>query len=542
MRCMRWVLLAAVCVGLGVSAWAETQDIRIGGDILMRGFYKNEWNDLGADYDVTLNNLGQPKRMTDLVNRARRITEELSDWRWWYFGDVDRARWDGTAICWNDLLGQYGLNAMNFVQQGLMTIGNLPNDNDASWFDTTVRLYADVDLTDNVTAFVRLLNERDWNGIGAANSNPNVSVDLAYMTMADFFGYPLECTLGRQEILIGEGFLIGDGFGHNTALALPIAVANQQTLVYAKTPGAYIRNLAGGGNVTPITYGSSSRKAFDAVRFSYMEDPMSVDVFGAKLIEGGAGLEDDRDMYGVSLQYDYFDYGEFGVGLFMENGARSREVYALSLRGKTELPGVSGLVLKGEIVPQYGQAGRYDADGNGAEESVDQGGLGGYVGLWYFFEHELAPYVGVDYVYMSGDDDPDDESLDEFYPFAEDEWYGEINETAPWGLDTNLQIWNLGAGFRPTETTSVALDYYDFTLEDPAGFGVVMDGATMTIPFNLKDSDFGKELDVEVAYDYTEDVQFALALAWFDPGKALQKSIGDDKTVTQVVGSVKVSF
>ncbi|MCK4326390.1 hypothetical protein KAW55_06505, partial [bacterium] len=66
------------------------------------------------------------------------------------------------------------------------------------------------------------------------------------------------------------------------------------------------------------------------------------------------------------------------------------------------------------------------------------------------------------------------------------------------------------------------------------------------------DDDLGDELDITLTYDYTEDVQFGLCAAWFNPGgwfDDLQQGGNDltananrDETATQIVGSVKVSF
>jgi hypothetical protein len=52
--------------------------------------------------------------------------------------------------------------------------------------------------------------------------------------------------------------------------------------------------------------------------------------------------------------------------------------------------------------------------------------------------------------------------------------------------------------------------------------------------------DFGHEIDLTLAYDYTEDVQMSLMGAAFIPGAAFEGA--NDRTATQIIGSMKVTF
>ena len=79
------------------------------------------------------------------------------------------------------------------------------------------RVRIDADLTDNVSATVRLLNESAWGlSAGDASSSSNdglksVDLDLAYVTLREFLYSPLTLTIGRQEFYFGDGFIIGGG-------------------------------------------------------------------------------------------------------------------------------------------------------------------------------------------------------------------------------------------------------------------------------------------------------------------------------------------
>ncbi len=76
------------------------------------------------------------------------------------------------------------------------------------------------DLTDNVSTVVNIVNQRDWNATtfdaGTANAGAefDVELDLAYVQMKEIFYSPLTLTVGRQDLWLGRGFIIGN---NNTA-------------------------------------------------------------------------------------------------------------------------------------------------------------------------------------------------------------------------------------------------------------------------------------------------------------------------------------
>jgi len=371
----------------------------------------------------------------------------------------------------------------------------------------------DADLTDNVAAYIRVMNERDWGR--TSYDDQTVDVELAYITIQDIWGYPVTARFGRQEIKFGEGFLVGDGYNYarQQNIAPTATEENSSEVVFPLSR-----------NSQTLYYNKSWRKAFDALRFTVDYDPYTFDLFTAKIDEGAYANADDTDLYGAVLHYDYMDIGQYELGVYLENGDNDREIWAVSLRGESEVPAFPGLVLKGEIVPEFGDA----------AEDVDQDALGWYFGAYYFFENEYEPYVGAEYIVMEGDDNLTDDENEVFYPFYEDEVYGEINEVASWGLNTNLNIIKVAAGFKPTETIAIDFKYYNLQLDEEDSYTY---GEATT-----NDDDLGDEYDLYVTYDYSEDLQFGLCVAYFDSGDVLEDVTGDDNEALQVVGSVKVSF
>ncbi len=145
--------------------------------------------------------------------------------------------------------------------------------------------------------------------------------------------------------------------------------------------------------------------------------------------------------------------------------------WALSVRGEGNLPQVASgtLALKGEIVREWGTVDLGLQPVTAAtidEEALDA--WGGYVEGEYTFDNAYAPYFGLGYIYMSGDDD-DSDPIEQFNPLFEDEKYGEIAEVSmasnigisvgnPFDtMMTNASIWKFAFGFNPTENTALTL-------------------------------------------------------------------------------------
>lgn len=416
---------------------------------------------------------------------------------------------------------------------------------EGEYITSYARLYLSADLTDNVAAYIRLLSERDWGddatalGTAAPNAgvlNPNanrtdldVELDLAYVTFKDVLGYPLTLTIGRQELFYGEGFLIADGEVNSY-------------------DGSFEYDL---------------KKSFDAIKASFDLKPFTLDLFTAKFIEGVTS-NTDADLYGVNLTYDYLDQATFDVGFFATSyhpelvtnvitgtaNAADDDLYAISFRGEGEpLPQlIPGLFVKGELVYEWG-------DKLEGTTQSDRDAWGGYGGLEYLLDFYMEPYIKTNLVIMTGDKTYGDSKYQKFEPLFSGEVYGLIaNDRDLLGLNevtrasrsdltgeaiTNMRIFSLGGGIKPTESTKIDFTWYSYDVQNKW--------------VNASGDGFGDEIDITFDYDYTEDVRLGLTIAVFNPeGNELAldrtkegisaTSPNRDDTATQVVGSLKVSF
>ncbi len=351
------------------------------------------------------------------------------------------------------------------------------------WFDSYVRVYIEGKPSPDVSAYVRIIGERDWGAeASTGTSRTDVDLDLAYLALTDAWGSPATIIVGRQELLYGEGFLVGRNNTYRTA-----------------------------------TYERSPRKAFDAVRVSFLVAPFTVDMFSALIGENYS--DSDVNLHGVNLTYDYLDMATLDLGIFYKSDSgNDSKTIAFSVRGESEIIAIPGLNVKAEIVPEIGDY----------SSTRSLSALGGYVGALYSSEGRVGfvgePYIGVNYILMTGDEDPSDTTGDyeQFDPLFEDEIYGEINEVnSRLGLDTNAKIVNLKLGGKLTEVTSLTLDYYILNrAEKVAGT-----------------DDFGTEIDLKLSYEYTEDVEFSLLTSYFDPDPAM----GTEEAI-QVIAAIEISF
>ena len=487
---MKHKLLTAVCalalvLSFSFSATAAVQNVQVGGDIEVKGIYQSAYDIVN---EIEFNNV------TVYDNNG--------------FGGAA----DGTV---HDYLSQ------------------------------TVRLYVDASLTDNVEAYVRLIYVQDW---GNMVNNDDIELDLAYITLNDIYGYPFSLTIGKQELLYGEGFLVGDGVRPGTIDSL--------------------------GTV----YQYDNRKAFEAIKAVWDYEPHQIDLFVAKIIEGAAvapvavaapvapwsngvqPVDSDVDLYGLNWNYDGGMYGLWDLGLFY---ARSNivvasdgenQTWALSLRGEGTIPqiNVGTLALKGEIVKEWGTVEPGMQPVTAATGDIENlNAWGGYVEGEYTFDNVYAPYLGLGYIFMSGDND-DSDAIEQFNPLCEDETYGQIAEviysqqywqgTGDTSM-TNASIWKLSAGVNPTENTTLDLTYYSLSASQPIW--------AWTGDADDQNQYIGSEYDVTFNYNYSEDVTFGVMYALFIPGKFFEEGAsevaGDPwdyslENAQELVGSVKVVF
>jgi len=390
-----------------------------------------------------------------------------------------------------------------------------------SFLMSQIRLRVDADLTDNVSATVRLINERIWNGqndtANDTGSASNIDLDLAYVTLKEFLYSPLSFTVGRQEINFGNGLIMG--------------------------------NAKVGLNTSNIPTDLSERKAFDAIRATLNYDPLVIDLVYAKIKQFNAGDRDTINLTGINATYAvnkntnvsgyyYFKRDNFKAD---KDGAttsgRGKEDKANTVGALITSTLIEDLTLSGEAAYQFG---RNDSN-NTSQKKHDAWALQAMAD-YTFAKVKTTPKIGASYTYLSGSKSTTDTRNDGWDPMFYDQKLNNITYALlPF---TNMSVFNLKASCKPMDDVTIAAVYgwYDVARRSTG---------TVTSPFwydsnsQYLDTNYtgkahlGDAIDLTATYDYTEDVQLGLTYGWFKPGNALNIK---DKDANQLIGSLKVIF
>jgi len=403
-----------------------------------------------------------------------------------------------------------------------------------TWFMSTTRVQVDADLTDNVSTCVRLLNERDWNNDSTATQNASgnteIVLDLSYLKLKEMFYAPLTLTIGRQNIRLGNGLVIGDPDTNDAAISNAITAKDL-----------------------------SAKKSFDAVRATLDYNPLTVDLLFAKVDAGVIGTgrnNDDTNVYGINAGYKFNQYNAEAEAYIITKHTKQQitplESDTLNVYGvRGSLEPISKLVVNGELAMQNGD---YRAVG----VSIDRSAYAFDLGASYAIDYKWSPKVALNYIYRSGqkqgavDTDNDTAGAGKYKAWdtaCEDQTHGiianQIFDGNNDGVDSNGSTINVMASAVPVQDLTVAVDYYNFMLAqkwETANYLGALPARTLNGDgYDVRSSkDLGQEVDLSLGYDYTEDVKLGLTAGYFLPGRAFLKTNNDPATT--VMADVKVSF
>ncbi|MDD5136376.1 MAG: alginate export family protein [Candidatus Omnitrophica bacterium] len=522
MKFLKIICVLAITLCLAGSVYAETQSVKVSGDLTMRGIYRDQYSLLTS------------------VNENPQTNASAQG------GPVTGV--DGT---------------------------------NQSWAMTVAAVEVDADLTDNVTTVIRMLNQRDWNvnqnmnqtggpnnlipnGRGGYVPNTdefNVMVDLAYVQLKNFIYSPLTLTIGRQDLWFGKGFIIG---ANQQNPGNPLAVAAPNIFGTTGAPNTIVP-----GNLSAPEY--TAINSFDSIKAVLDYDPWTITGVYALIYEDSVQARDNVDLWGVNVGYKFnkmngeaegywFYKADREVSMQTDLKSNSNDVHTVGLRGSFDP--ITWITLAGEAAVQGGEY-----VGNGWQNSSRSRlalGLDFSAECKYFTDkYSWKPKFGAEYIYYSGNKPEDsvtrasgvyngwDPMYRGKYDSAIREFVGKFYATARYPVRqdnaqsvaddsrTNQnQIIFLGS-LQPMDSLTLKANYNLFWndkayIDTPPLTGRFAQGYDKTKGF------VGQELDLSANWDYTEDVSFNLLAGWFIPGEVYYD--GKDATATDLVGSVKVSF
>lgn len=413
-------------------------------------------------------------------------------------------------------------------------------------FNSAVRLRVDADLTDNVQTTIRLINERDWNV--ATVGSTDIDLDLAYVTLKEFLYSPLTVTLGRQELHFGNDMIMGDGVGTPNGNLVSGHIGTNQTTNYPEAIG-----LTTNGDL-------ALRKSFDAVRATLDYDPLVIDVVYAKIdanVITGSSSNDDIDLWGLNAGYKFSDkWNTFAEGYIWDKidrvgfsttlkDKKTDTTYTIGARVSTN-PNAK-LNLQQEMAYQFGE--KVVGTNDGRERSAWASQT--MATLTPGWKHN--PVIGLVYSYFSGDArltsaaNPD-KKYHQWDPMFENQTAGHIINA----LFASSNAHNIDASLtlKPSflEDITLRTDYVYLLLAKGMAvtslFAAANDYSAAGNTYKVNTQSLGQELDLNLIYDYTEDVQIGLLTAWFWPGYTFTNAgvRGQTATATETIVSCNVKF
>lgn len=525
MKFLKVALVIAMALSLTASVYAETQSVKVSGDLTVRGIWR-------SDYELRGSAPETPDVILSPVNRTGRTAD--------------------TGVL-------YG-----------------PNQ---SWFMSTTEVQVDAALTDNVATVIRLVNERDWN-VNAKSFAPNadirmngyafqsglagngytanandfqVGVDLAYVTLKNFVYCPLTVTIGRQDLWFGKGFIVG---------------SNQ------------VYNNYSNGRLQAPEY--TAYTAFDSVKATLDYDPWTITAIYSKISENATADFDDIDLYGVNVGYKFDCYkAEAEAYWFWKqdrsipqwNGSTNNDIHTLGIRGSADP--INDVTLAAEGAYQFGKyTGSVDqnnwslilpagADRTNYDASMDRSAWafdvsGEYRGLME--KMCWKPKLGLEYVFYSGEQtDSNNNNSTGVYrgwdPMFRGKYDSAIREfmgtyytsydyapqaqgipSSPDASFTNQNQFIFSGSLQPMDSVTLKGNANLFWLNEP--ILATYDGNPANNTWNK--GYIGTEFDGQIIWDYTEDVSFGLLAAWFVPNYDVYQNAS--ATASDVVATCKVSF
>jgi hypothetical protein len=431
-------------------------------------------------------------------------------------------------------------------------------------FVTQTRLRVDADLSDNVSTTVGLINERAWNAEnGATNSDldTNVQLYLASITLRELLYSPLTVQIGRQVFNYGNGFILGDGGPINAAtgnLAGIYADINERTAYDGVTATLDYKPLT-----ISLIYFKNGQNV-NSISGNFVSNPeQSSDVFGYN-----ANYQLSDPWSTVIEQYGFARINGSGFTSTLAGAANGGDTITGEGKGNTlYVPGLrastnptKSLNIQAEAAWELGSIDVQNPGANTAVEAEHRDAYAGQLMATYSLPilDKYKPSVNASYTYVSGDkNSATDYAADHVSSAKNYSAWDEFNTIQGAGTIyraifplSNENIIAVGASANPLEDVTTAVTWSGLWAVDPytnAGGTnynpltlIQPDGSTVTSTVNHNGYWLGNETDLNLTYNYTEDVTFGVSVGWFVPGDVFTNK--DNETASQAIANVGVKF
>jgi hypothetical protein len=396
------------------------------------------------------------------------------------------------------------LTEIGFTRSNLnLQSGSNNGSKQASGIASIARIKIDANLTDNVDVTFRLLNERSWSSTSESYPNATaVDVDLAYVTFKEFMKstiqVPVNLMVGRQDIKIGSGLLVGAaGTNQSNTTQLPLGIGD-----------------------------FSTRGAFDGAVGVIDLSPLTITTALVKVTEGSILQGADSNLYVLDGAYNF---GKDAMDTMLEvtyAAAQSRKNEVNNLDGRVTIMPIENLGLEAEYAFQtnkQGSLGYWDQHEKNKNAQAIR-----LAANFAMPEVIWKPAVGVDFTSLSN------------------RWNVMQESITPAGLtnlifpNTDINCVGAWVSAKPMDDLMLNVRFVNLSLYKKGLSSFTSAGTGDTYAMNSGKKALGNEVDLGLAYDYTKDVQFGLGYGVFMPRNAFTEA--NRKAASQFLGSMKVSF
>jgi hypothetical protein len=400
---------------------------------------------------------------------------------------------------------------------------------------TTLSIKAD--FSQNVSAFMEVDSIDNWgedfrspNYLTGADQRSNSIDDVefyqSYIEARDVFGMPLQLRIGRQELMFGSNWLVGNNHWFD-----------------------------------PLTYLS-----FDAIRATFKYDPFTVDAFAAKLRESMQSFgKGDTDFYGIYGTYAPSEnLSVDAYWFFLRDGAKVQDTagnifqeWAEDVLGRDDYGHTQFHTLGARVAGTWGAL---DYEVEGAYQFGDAAGVGagftsfsgyGDDSAWYntWAAHgtvgyalplKFEPHIALGAQYYGGEDRRDISFLSWMNPFNKPRASVSFNRLfsdfensyfLDGGAMSNYWLVSMAVSAKPTESIDVSFTTQYLGAVAPFDTPVMKRIGSYRLPvgwpflsfINEKGaSDLGWETILTGSYKYSEDLSFEAGWSHLFTGNALK--------------------
>jgi hypothetical protein len=339
---------------------------------------------------------------------------------------------------------------------------------------------------------------------GLYKDRSEVDVDWAYLKLEYLFNSPFDLTVGRQYINIEKSMIIGSGYFQKTAA----------WLLFQRTWPFAVR-LDG-------SFGPFEATAIWAESKNYWQEPGLGDP--TKIIG-----RDGVDVAGINLHYTITETAYVFGGFYkkLDDSGVLKPNFAgtgrdLHVDSDTEAYDIGTDLrfgpfnLEGEFVYQSGKAGRL------GDTELNRDAFGLVTSARYTLNLPYSPYLRLHYIYLSGDDNPNDSHVNDydpmFYPYIAYNRFFVGALVGPAQLPfTNKKVGIVEVGFAPTKWSNIYLIWLNHRLSERFYLG---------IPVTHKE--WANELNLICDLSVTDHLFIYVGLGYIIPSDAAKEIFRSD--------------